>query len=163
MFRFKSISAVMALSTVAACGAASNSVNEPADAVPRGPEEVVVTPASTPPVAIGDHQLGRICRAAIGALMARDPANIGVDSVSNGIAQVSYTRVADGKVWKNRCRIQGDRVIWGVVDTNTPDSGNGGWRDAPTDQVTTYRIREPNVLITQAYKSGPLESAFHID
>lgn len=95
--------------------------------------------------------------------MARDPANIRLDSVSDGIAQVSYTRVEDGKVWKNRCRIEGDRVIWGTIDADGPGTGFGRWREDPADEVITFRINGPNVRISQAYKSGPLASAYQID
>lgn len=163
MPRLRLIAAAVVLGALAACGGSSSSVNEPADAVSPGAEEAPSTPASTPPVAFGDHQIGRVCRAAIGAIMARDPANIRVDSVSDGIAQVSYARFEDGKVWKNRCRIEGDRVIWGTIDAHGPDAGYGRWHDGPADEVVTFQIIEPNVLISQAYKSGPLESAYQID
>ncbi|MDF2809054.1 MAG: hypothetical protein K0S56_85 [Microvirga sp.] len=72
-----------------------------------------------------------ICRAAIGAVMGRDPS-IMRTRPGDGIIYVSYKRPVDGKVWSYRCRLEGNKVFWA--------SEEGRWRNEPIDGVITFDI-----------------------
>lgn len=100
------------------------------------------------------NDLGRICRGAVAALNGRDPQIIKVETVSAGIAHVAYRRPDDGKVWKNQCRVESDRVVWAAVDLNGLGSGPGRWRTDPADEVVTYEISGPTVTIRITYSDG---------
>ena len=107
-----------------------------------------------PPDVLSDGELGRVCRATIAALMGRDPSIIQVDRLSGGIAYTSYSRPSDGSIWKNRCRVEGDRVIWSAVDLNGPGTGPGRWRTHPLDETITYTIDGAQVSIKMTYSDG---------
>ena len=104
--------------------------------------------------ASADVDVGRVCRAAIAAINGRDPAIIKVDKIEGGIAYVSYKRPDDGKKWKNRCRLEGKKVIWAAVDLDGPGSGPGRWRNDPADEVITYSIDGDSITITQTFSDG---------
>lgn len=88
----------------------------------------------------------RICRAAIGAVMGRDPRIIKVDKEDAGIVHVSYARPDDGTIWEQRCRLEGARVLWA---TRT-----GRWRDDPQDETITYAVNGQTLSITQKFADG---------
>ena len=109
--------------------------------------------AATPALA-ADGDVGRVCRAAIASINGRDAAIIKVDKIEDGIAYVSYKRPDDGKKWKNRCRLEGNKVIWAAVDLDGPGSGPGRWRNDPADEVITYKIDGDSITITQTFGDG---------
>jgi hypothetical protein len=102
----------------------------------------------------GGADLVRVCKGAIAAMMGRDVRTIHHDQTKSGIAYVSYVRPDDGKLWKNRCRIDGKKVIWSTVDAFGPGSGFGPWRNRPEDEQITYQIKGKSVTITEAYSDG---------
>jgi hypothetical protein len=104
--------------------------------------------------AVDNAVLSRVCRAAIAVVMGRDVAIIGVVKIEDGIAYTSYTRPSDSSVWKNRCKIEGDRIVWGTVDAFGPGSGFGPWRVRPDDERVTFSIRGPDITITEVYADG---------
>ncbi|WP_143093614.1 hypothetical protein [Caulobacter sp. UNC279MFTsu5.1] len=105
-----------------------------------------------------------MCRATIGALNGRDPGIIQVSSVEDGMAYVSYVRPDDGKVWKSRCKVDGEQVVWAAMDLSGPGSGPGRWRNDPEDEHITYVIAGPTVTIKMRYSDGSGdEHAYQID
>ena len=73
-----------------------------------------------------------VCRATIAAIMGREPDTIKVTKFVSGIVYTSYLRPNDGTRWSNRCRIDGNRVIW-ATDT-------GRWRTHALDPKITYSV-----------------------
>lgn len=88
----------------------------------------------------------QICRATIGAVMGRDPKIIKVSKVESGIIHVSYSRPDDGTIWEQRCRIEGQKVIWATE--------TGRWREHPLDEVITYAVTGASLTITQKFTDG---------
>jgi hypothetical protein len=147
--------AVGIATALAGCGGPA--ANETASAPP--PAATPSTPSEPTPVvtAVSDADLGRVCRAAVAALNGGNPAIIKVERVEDGIANVGYARPSDGKVWKNRCRIEGDRLIWASVDLNGPGTGPGRWRTEAEDEVVTYAIEGETVKVRIAFSDGSSE------
>lgn len=104
---------------------------------------------------VSDTDLGRICRAAVAELNATPAGIIQVTRVSGGIAQVRYRRPSDGTTWTNECRLEGDRVIWRMLDLAGPGTGPGRWRDDPMDEVVTYRASGPQISIRTEFPGEP--------
>lgn len=131
----------------AGCGKSSN----------VSPPEAAARPEITSAVTLSDGDFGRVCRAAVAALNGRDPAIIKVERIENGIAHVGYVRPNDGKVWKNQCRVDGNRVVWASVDLNGPGTGPGRWRTDAEDEVVTYAVRANTVTVRITYSDGSTE------
>lgn len=126
-------------------------------AATEGPDPspaLAAAPATAPPTQISAKDMGRVCRAAIGAVMGRDPAIIKVTSVSGTIVQTRYTR-DDGAVWKNQCRVEDGEVVWASVDAFGAGSGIGRWRDE--DEIL-FRVEADNRIWIKQSMSGSLIS-----
>lgn len=65
--------------------------------------------------------IGHLCRAAISIVMGRPIGIIRVDSMNQSLATVSYNRPDDGTLWQQKCKIEGDHVVWAALD--------GRWRN----------------------------------
>lgn len=92
----------------------------------------------------------QICRAAIGAIMGRDPKIIKVDKVEAGTVYVGYIRPTDGSAWNQRCMFNGTRVIWATE--------TGRWRDDPADEVISYAATQTTLTIQQKFSDGSSSS-----
>lgn len=69
----------------------------------------------------GSFNLGHLCRAAISMVMLRPVNIINVDSLSETVTSVSYIRPDDGTLWRQKCKTDGDHIVWAAID--------GRWRD----------------------------------
>ena len=88
----------------------------------------------------------KICKAAIGAMMNRDPAIISVDSEIDGTTFLSYIRQTDNTRWNQKCKLSGKFVMWGTA--------TGRWRDNPADERISYEITSSSVVIRQQFSDG---------
>ena len=88
----------------------------------------------------------KICKAAIGAMMNRDPAIISIDSEIDGTTFLSYIRQADSTRWSQKCKLSGKFVMWGT--------STGRWRDNPADEKISYEITSNSVVIRQQFSDG---------
>lgn len=107
---------------------------------------------------VSSSDLARICRAAVAHMMGKDPAIMKVKSNSDGVVRIQYKRPDDGTIWKDDCRLEGQRVMWRAVDAFA-GSGPGRWRNHPDDEVITYSLDGDNVTINQRYSDGSNDSA----
>lgn len=110
-----------------------------------------VSKTTSPPPST--REIGRICRAAIGALMVRDPSHIKLDRVTEGVAHVRYSD-PEGRVWRNRCRVGGGTVHWGTVGLSGQGNQPGRWRIGPEDEVVAYALDGASVRIRLRYPDG---------
>ena len=62
---------------------------------------------------MGQFSEEKICRAAIAAIMGRDPQIINVDRVDSKIVYTSYIRPDDRSRWANRCRVDKQKALFG--------------------------------------------------
>lgn len=108
-------------------------------------------PPPTKYIEVGDTGVrqAQVCKAAIAALMNRDPAIIAI-SESNGVTHLSYARPGDGTRWSQKCRLSGRFVIWGT--------SAGRWRDSAADEKVTFEITNISVVIRQLFTDGGIIS-----
>nr|WP_325265575.1 PH domain-containing protein [uncultured Rhizobium sp.] len=90
--------------------------------------------------------VAKICKAAVAAIMGRDPSIISVGAEISGVLPLSYVRPDDGKQCKYRCRVEGDRIIWA--------SDTGRWRTDPLDEKIFYTISSNTISISERYTDG---------
>ncbi|MBH0030279.1 hypothetical protein I6F10_05045 [Pseudoalteromonas sp. SWYJZ98] len=88
----------------------------------------------------------QICTATIAATMGRDPSIIQVDSFKNNTVFLSYSRQGDGKHWKYRCKLDGNRAIWA--------SDSGRWRTDKYDSKIIFSENGDKLSITEKYSDG---------
>jgi hypothetical protein len=93
--------------------------------------------------AFSDQQ---ICKAAVGAIMGRDPKIITVTKNEAGVVYLHYIRTDDGSKWAYRCKLEGNKIIWA--------SDAGRWRNDPMDERITYDIHGENLSIIQTFSDG---------
>jgi len=94
----------------------------------------------------GDFTDQQICIATVAATMRRDPSIIKIDSIDGNITYLSYFRQDDGKHWKYRCKLEGNRAIWA---TNT-----GRWRTDQYDSKITFLVNGNELSISEKYSDG---------
>ena len=91
--------------------------------------------------------LQQICRAGIAAVIAQDAKAVKVTSVADGVVTTEYTQPINNKVWTQRCRLIGNRVVWA--------QGEGRWRDGENDGVkVTYTVDGNDIAIRQVSRDG---------
>ena len=89
----------------------------------------------------------KVCKAAVAAIMGRDAKIIKIDKQDGAVTHLSYVRPNDGTLWKYRCKLEGNRVIWA--------SDTGRWRTDPLDEEILFKVDEASgVTITQEYTDG---------
>lgn len=88
-----------------------------------------------------------ICRATIGAVMARDPYIVKVNSFEDGIYFLSYIRPDDGTLWEFKCKHYRNTVVWASYE--------GRWRDSAAwgDPEITFVVNssKSEIEILQVY------------
>ncbi len=90
--------------------------------------------------------LQQICRATISTLMGRSPSIINVDRVDGDVVYVSYVRPDDGTGWANRCKLDGNTVIWATE--------TGRWRTHKADSVVTFSTSGDSLTILDSAPNG---------
>lgn len=101
-------------------------------------------PMATPgAVALSADQEEQICRATIGAIMHHPPSIIRSEGRLDGIVTVHYTRPTDGTIWRQKCKIVGQQVIWGAED--------GRWR---AEDAIFWETADGHITIRQTHPDG---------
>ncbi len=91
----------------------------------------------------------KVCKAAISKLMFKDPSIIQVNKKSSYVVFLSYVRKTDGTVWKYKCKLEGERVLWGMDE--------GRWRNHSNDSNITYSIGGNKLKIKENYSDGSVD------
>ncbi len=94
----------------------------------------------------------QICRATVAVIMGRDPFIMKTDRVVEGVFHLSYVRPDDGARWAFKCKIEGQRILWGNID--------GRWRDHPDDEVFTYAVSGGQLHIKELFGDGSVKEEF---
>ena len=89
---------------------------------------------------------GQICKAGIAVVMGRDPAIMKIDHAEKDVVYLSYVRADDRKRWTYKCKLEGQRILWGADD--------GGWRTHPADSVITFAIDASSLTVTERFSDG---------
>lgn len=99
-------------------------------------------------------QKHQICKAAIAAIMGRDPRTMNTAVQSDDVISVSYTRPVDKSFWAYRCKLTGTKVIWAT------DSGR--WRTHELDEDITFVVDESGgVRIKQIFTDGSKDEDYY--
>jgi hypothetical protein len=93
-----------------------------------------------------------LCRAGIALTMGR-PLQSLTGNESNGIVTVSYVRQLDSSEWSYRCRIEGDKIIWGNV--------NGRWRTGPADDILRYSVGASSLAVSETNSGEMIASELY--
>ena len=88
----------------------------------------------------------QICKAAVATVMGRDPIIMSIDQVQGEVVYLSYIRQDDGKKWGYKCRLEGNRIIWGAYD--------GRWRTHPMDSIITFQVKGDVLNIEDRFSDG---------
>lgn len=102
---------------------------------------VAATPAAPP----SEKQ---VCAAGIGAMMGREPRTIITTRSDGNVHYQQYVRRNDGTIWKYKCTIEGQRVMWGADD--------GRWRRHERDEVLTFEWVSNKLIVRE---KGFIEAA----
>jgi hypothetical protein len=100
------------------------------------------------PAAYTPNQLSMICKAGIAAEFGRNPKIMTSREIEPGMMRIEYRRPDDPKLWKNDCRVEGNRIVWRTVDAS-PGSGTGRWRTSENDDVLTFKL-DGNAVTTES-------------
>ena len=92
----------------------------------------------------------QICKAGIAKIMGRDPTIIKIDRVANDAIYLSYVRQDDQSKWKYKCKLEGNRIIWG--------SDTGRWRSHPMDSKVTFKVTGNSITVTDSFSDGSSSS-----
>jgi hypothetical protein len=78
--------------------------------------------------------------------MGRNPATMKIDRISENVVFLSYSRPDDGKRWTYKCKVEGERILWGADD--------GRWRTHPADSVISFAIDGSSLVVTERFSDG---------
>jgi len=98
----------------------------------------------------GDFNENQICKAGIAKIMGRNPAIIKIDRVTNDATYLSYVRQDDWSKWKYKCKLEGNRIMWG--------SDTGRWRTHPLDSKVTFKVSGHSIMVIDAFSDGSSSS-----
>jgi len=137
-------------------GTTSNTSVSSSTAKPGATATLTASKGSDEFPGVGDQ--GKICKAAIGLMFAKDPRIITLNNIRSPF-ELGYTRAADGADFKYKCKIVGNRVIWaGFVDGQ-----RGRWRDGEFDARVTYVLTDASVKVSEQYgNSKPSVKTFNL-
>ena len=83
-----------------------------------------------------------ICKSGISKIFGRPP-NIMNGEQHGDVIYISYTR-GDGTVWKNKCTVRGNIIMWGTE--------KGRWRNA-FDEVLSFTVIGNSIMVTEGSSS----------
>lgn len=78
--------------------------------------------------------------------MGRDPGIIKIEKETGNDIYLSYERSGDRERFAYKCRILGDRIIWG--------SDTGRWRTYPTDSKVSFNVDGETLSIQDRFRDG---------
>lgn len=114
---------------------------------PAVPIALAAALALAAPARAGDFTAKEICRAAIATIMSRSPNIIKIDGIGDdGTIYLWYVRWNDRTRWDYKCKLAGDRVLWGAAQ--------GRWQTAPGDSVVTYLVKGGEIEIEDKRADG---------
>ena len=92
----------------------------------------------------------------IAIVMGRDPAIINTDRVQNEVIYISYRRADDGTHWAYKCKLAGNRIIWGNDD--------GRWRTHEADSRITFNVKGDVINVEDRFSDGSSSNkSFRLD
>lgn len=93
-----------------------------------------------------------ICKSGIATRMGRDPSIIAIDELRDGVVFLSYARPEDGTLWSYKCKLDGNRIIWG--------SKEGRWRTRLMDSTLLYVVQGDTIQVEDHFTDGIYKRRF---
>lgn len=87
----------------------------------------------------------KICIAGVATIMGKSPSIMN-SKEGNEVITVSYKRPDDGTLWSYKCKVAGNKIIWGNLD--------GRWRTHPDDGVVTFIVAGNKIVVREEYPDG---------
>jgi hypothetical protein len=84
-----------------------------------------------------------ICKSGISKIFGRQPDIMNGEQYGD-VIYITYTR-GDGTVWKNKCTVRGNKIMWGTEE--------GRWRNGPFDEEVSFTIRGNKITVTEGGSS----------
>jgi len=107
---------------------------------------VFLLAASTASVKADQIKDADVCRFGMATIFSRSPEIMKAKHLGGGIYEIFYVRKSDGTHWHNKCRVEGNLIIWGALD--------GRWRIHPSDSKVTFEVSGDNIIVKETYADG---------
>ena len=88
----------------------------------------------------------QICKVGIAKIMGKNPSIVKVDRAKGKTVYLSYIRQNDKTKWEYKCKIEGNRIIWGTKD--------GRWRKHPMDSKVTFKVMGNSITVTDTFNDS---------
>ncbi len=94
-----------------------------------------------------------VCRVALSLFGTKiTPRDVSRFKTSGKVMYYAHVREVDQTVWRSRCKLQGNKVIWGPIRS---DGTRGRWFTNPQhDSVVTWRIADSFIHIREVWPDG---------
>ena len=98
--------------------------------------------------ALTEKEYNAICRAGISALYYKPLEIVKTINRKEETVYISHVRPSDSKTWHYKCKITGNRILWGTKD--------GRWRTHQLDEAVyyTYDSKTKKVTIEVKYPNS---------
>jgi hypothetical protein len=98
----------------------------------------------------------KVCRAGIAAILLHPAKDVQPDGTEGAVHYYLFRRQSDRTVWRFKCRVDGERILWGSVWEHS----EGLWRVNEYDGRVVFAIEGETVTIRQYHPDGS-ESVNH--
>jgi hypothetical protein len=92
----------------------------------------------------------QICKAGIAKIMGRNPTGMNIDRITEKTIFISYVRTDDRKKFSYKCKINGNRIIWGSV--------SGRWREHSMDSKVSFKVNGNMITVKDQFNDGSSSS-----
>jgi hypothetical protein len=106
------------------------------------------------PAQVADWSIGQICRAGIAAILLRAPRDIVATGSRGAVHYYSFRRESDKSVWRFKCMVDGNLILWGSVW----EYAEGHWRVGSGEVDVRFQAWGDKIVITQHYPDGSQSS-----
>lgn len=121
------------------------------------------TNSATEEIAFSETDL---CKAVIATQFYKPVKIISVYEETANEVRVQYERTEDQTIWKNKCKVEGNTIVWGAVDPDRiGDEQAGRWRTrySEGDDKITYSVDNESLILTTTnqYSDESSTQVFH--
>jgi hypothetical protein len=88
----------------------------------------------------------QICKAALAAIIGRDPDSVKVDKQQDNIVYLHYIKQNDQSRVDYRCKLKGTTVVWA--------KGDEPWHEDPADGETKFKVAGGKLVFDQKFADG---------
>ena len=105
---------------------------------------ILLLVACSKPIDMGEFNQKQICKATISVVMGRSPNLMKINGEQDGIVRLSYLSDNRQKMWRYKCKLEGNRAIWGGDDS-------GRWRN---EDNIRFAVINSELNVTENYSDN---------